>query len=223
MVERLRTQVNRGRDRDIVVKLTMSQVTTIDGEASIRAACLAGDLAGATTATLRRYGPEVLGFLVGVYRDETAAEEAFSVLSERIWRGIGTFKWNSSMRTWLYTLARNALADVRRDSARYRQKHTSAGSAPISEVAAQVRTETLTHLRTETRSAINRLRDELDEEDRALLVLRVDRELSWRDIAEVLCSDPQEEQLTREAARLRKRFQFVKDRLRTLARERGLL
>jgi RNA polymerase sigma-70 factor (ECF subfamily) len=200
----------------------MSEAAPVETEAHIRSACDSGDFAAATTAALRRYGQEVLGFLIGVYGDKSAADEAFSLFCERMWRGIGSFQWKSSMRTWLYAIARNALADVRQDKARYRRHHTPASHASIAEVAAEVRTKTLTSLRTEKRSAIAQLRDDLDEEDRALLVLRVDRDLNWREIAEVLGAEGDDE-LKREAARLRKRFQYVKDRLRGLARERGIV
>jgi RNA polymerase sigma-70 factor (ECF subfamily) len=56
-------------------------------------------------------------------------------------------------------------------------------------------------------------------------VLRVDRQLDWREIAVVMDATKSglaEDDVTREAARLRKRFQLVKDRLRSLARERGI-
>jgi RNA polymerase sigma-70 factor (ECF subfamily) len=61
-----------------------------------------------------------------------------------------------------------------------------------------------------------------------LLVLRVDRRLDWNELARVLgeaghdaCVDPVS--LARESARLRKRFQLVKNKLRELARREGLL
>jgi RNA polymerase sigma-70 factor (ECF subfamily) len=190
-------------------------------EDGIRSACESGDFEGAMTTALRLYGPEILGFLIAVCRDEAAAEDAFSLFSERAWLGIARFEWASSLRTWLYVLARNALSDVRRSSARHRRREAPIGNAPISQMAARVRTETLSLLRTERRSAIARLRDELVEEDRALLVLRVDRDLAWRDVARVLGVETDAD-ITREAARLRKRFQFVKERLHSLARERGL-
>jgi RNA polymerase sigma-70 factor (ECF subfamily) len=191
-------------------------------EESIRATWLSGDFAGATTAALRLYGPEVLGFLVAVHRDETAAEEAFSIFTERLWRGIARFEWKCSVRTWSYVLARNASMDERRGEVRRRRGLASPSEAPISEIAARVRTETLSILRTEKRNAFTELRDELPEEDRVLLVLRVDRDLPWRDIARVLGADGDED-VTREAARLRKRFQLVKDRLRARAQERGIV
>jgi RNA polymerase sigma-70 factor (ECF subfamily) len=197
------------------------QVARADADESIRSAYEAGDMTEATTAALRAYGPEVLGFLVAACRDENLADDAFSLFSERVWHGIARFQWKSSVRTWLYVLARHALADTRRDGARHRRRRASTGSAAVSQIAARIRTHTLSILRTENRTALSRLRDELIEEDRVILVLRVDRDLPWRDIARVLGAEGDEE-VTREAARFRKRFQFVKDRLHALARQHGL-
>jgi RNA polymerase sigma-70 factor (ECF subfamily) len=69
------------------------------------------------------------------------------------------------------------------------------------------------------------LRERLPMEDQQILILRVGRNLSWPEIAMVLAEDglrSSSEELTREAARLRKRFQLAKDRLRAMAREEGL-
>jgi RNA polymerase sigma-70 factor (ECF subfamily) len=52
-------------------------------------------------------------------------------------------------------------------------------------------------------------------------VLRVDRDLEWRDIARVL--GVEESAIDRETARLRKRFQVVKERLRILGKARGVI
>ncbi len=88
-----------------------------------------------------------------------------------------------------------------------------------------MRTGTLSMLKTARRAELERLRDELPAEDRLLLILRVDRDLSWRDVALVVSdlSESAEETLAQEAARLRKRFQLVKDRLREAARARQLI
>jgi RNA polymerase sigma-70 factor (ECF subfamily) len=190
-------------------------------ESDIRAAWDRGDFAEATTAALRRYGPEVLGFLVATQRDHDDAEEAFSVFAERLWQNMSKFEWKCSVRTWSYVLARNATADLHRREARHRRSRVALSSAPISKIAARVRTETMPGLLVEKRSGLARLRDELSDEDRALLVLRVNRELAWRDIAQVLGAD--DDVIDREAARLRKRFQLVKERLRALGKARGLV
>ena len=53
-----------------------------------------------------------------------------------------------------------------------------------------------------------------------LLALRIERELPWPEIAHVLAEG---EDVTVAAARLRKRFQLLKDRLKKRGRELGLV
>ena len=70
------------------------------------------------------------------------------------------------------------------------------------------------------------LREQLEPDDQMLLVLRVDRGMEFRDIAVALAEADaplDAETLEREAARLRKRFERVKERLRELARSEGLI
>ncbi|HZJ66037.1 MAG TPA: hypothetical protein VFD36_21170, partial [Kofleriaceae bacterium] len=65
------------------------------------------------------------------------------------------------------------------------------------------------------------IRTELDDDDQTLLILRVDRNLAWRDIAQVLLGeDARPGELTRKAATLRKQYERVKVRLRELAADR---
>jgi RNA polymerase sigma-70 factor (ECF subfamily) len=199
-------------------------------EADVRLLCQKGDHAAATAAAMRGYGPELLGFLVAILRSETEASDAFSELSEILWRKLPGFAWESTLRTWLYGIARNVASTLRRNAARRRRRVGDARSSEIENVAQAVRTQTLAYLRTAKRTRLQELRDQLPEEDRMLLVLRVDRRLEWNELARVLAQAdgdddaPMEEaRVVREAARLRKRFQIVKDRLRELARIEGLI
>ena len=71
-----------------------------------------------------------------------------------------------------------------------------------------------------------RLRERLAEDERDLLILRVDRELSWRDVAHAMLGpddSPDEERVRRFEVTLRQRFTEVKRKLRELAEEEGLL
>jgi RNA polymerase sigma-70 factor (ECF subfamily) len=195
-------------------------------EGSVRALCDRGDHTAAATAALRGYGGELFGFLVAVHRDEAEANDVFSEVAEAVWRGLPAFGWNSTLRTWAYAIARNVSRTRRRNAGRRHRRAPLAGESALEHVAQAVRTETLAFLRTEKRSRLVALRDSLEPEDRMLLVLRVDRKLAWRELARVLAEDDgelDEAALTREAARLRKRFQTVKDRLRELARKEGLV
>ena len=58
----------------------------------------AGDTKQAVTETLRRLGPEVFGFLLGVLGDDDDADEVFSALSERLWQSLSKFQGYPALR-----------------------------------------------------------------------------------------------------------------------------
>lgn len=195
-------------------------------EQGIRAAVEVGDHDQAATLAIELYGHEIFSFIGSQLREPHASGDAFSDFSELFWRTLPTFEWRCSLRTWMYLLARRALSRERRD-ARKRNRHETALSDAerLPQVVAQARTATALHLRTATKDRFQDLRAELSEEDQMVLVLRVDRGLSWAELAEVmLASDkPTSSQLATEAARLRKRFQLAKAQLRKRAEETGLV
>jgi RNA polymerase sigma-70 factor (ECF subfamily) len=194
----------------------------LDLERQVRELREGGDLAAAATTAIKGYGPEVLGFLVTLLRDENDASEVFSQACEDLWIGLPRFEARSSLRTWFYTLARNAASRLRRSP--HRRADRRGTLAELIDVAERVRTATLPHLRTDVKDRVATIRDALPPDDRALLVLRLDREMSWGEIARVFSpEDASETTLARVAARLRKRFQLVKDDIRARARESGLL
>jgi RNA polymerase sigma-70 factor (ECF subfamily) len=198
-------------------------MTHAETEDEVRRLINAGDIDAATTCALRGYGPEVLGFLVAVAKNEDDARDAFSDFSEDLWRGLAGFEGNSSLRTWAYTIARRALWRVMNDPRRRPERNV-----PLSEigsVVAAVRDSTMTHLRTEVKDGFALLRQQLAQDEQTLLVLRVDRDLPWRDIAKVMHEGDGEladAAIEREAAALRKRFERVKARLRELGEKAGL-
>ena len=171
---------------------------------------------------MRGYGPEVLGFLVGSANSDQRGREIFSIFCEDLWCGLKGFSWDCSLRTWLYVVARHACFREQR-AERRRPRAIALSQAPaLAELAWQVRSGTHTYQRTEAKERVLRLREALPELDRMLLILRVDRELSWRDLARVvLGGSPNPIELEREAVRLRKRFQLVKERLRAGLREQA--
>jgi RNA polymerase sigma-70 factor (ECF subfamily) len=196
-------------------------------ESQIRAHCDAGEYQRAATLAVRAYGGEILGFLMSLLHDSDAAGEVFSDMTEDLWRGLPAFEWRCTLRTWAYTLARHAAGHHLSSARRKRKRNVALSEArELSQVAQQIRTETLAAYRTETKDRIAALREKLSPEERDLLVLRVNRGLDWREIAHVLLyrgEPPSDEALDREAAKLRKRFQAVKEKLRKMAGEEGLL
>jgi RNA polymerase sigma-70 factor (ECF subfamily) len=188
-----------------------------DLEAQISRLLEAGDLRGSVAAILRVYGPQVLGYLTGLARDEDRADDVFSQFCEDLWRGLPEFRRDASVRTWVYTLAWHAWLRQERDP--YCRRGRALSSDELSRLAAEVRSTTAVHLRTEAKDAVARLREQLAPAEQSLLVLRIDRELSWTEVAEVM-STPEERLDPHTVA---KRFQRVKDKLRQLAEDAGLL
>src|SRR5262249_40892622 len=88
-------------------------------EALVRTLAEAGNLDGAATEAIRLYGAEVFGFLLVLHPgDEDVASDVFSAFCENIWKGLGRFAWECSLRTWVYAVARNASHAYRRAAQR---------------------------------------------------------------------------------------------------------
>ncbi len=196
-------------------------------ENRIQTAWKATEYQQAATLTIQSYGPEILGFLVAFTKDRSDADDIFSYFLEDFWRGLPKFEWRCSLRAWSYTLARHA---AKRYAARYlrrRRIDMPLSQVPeLAEVAERVRTSTAHYLRTAVKSRMQELRQQLTEREQILLVLRVDRELSWRDIAIIMSSDPSlpdEEALERAKTTRRKQFERAKSKLKRLASEEGLV
>ena len=168
-----------------------------------------GDREAAATAVVRGYGPAILGYLRVLLRDDASAAEAFAVFSEDLWRGLPGFRREASVRTWVYALAYHAALRVGRDA--YRRRGRRLETTDAARLAAEVRSVTAEHLRTENKDRLASLRDALTPAEQTLLVLKLDRDMSWREVAEVLGDGADE-------ATLRKRYERLKLKLRKLAR-----
>ncbi len=180
-------------------------------DARARALVHEGELAAAATVLVSEYGPEVLGWLHAVCRSQAEGDDAFAVVCEKLWRGLPHLHPEGSLRTWMYVVARNVVRDLHRRA----RTRAMVPLSNIPEIAALVRSTTTAYRATSNKERLRTLRDALEPEDRMLLVLRVDRGLPWRDIAEILAGgSDDEDRLGRSAARLRKRFERVKERLR---------
>jgi len=194
-------------------------------EAELKQLCQNDEVDAAATLAIRKYGPELVGYLMAVSRNEDTAGEVFSMFSEDLWKGLGNFRWESSFRTWAYTLTRHALHRFHRTPARKRERLAFSQSPEVQHLVNQVRTTTLVYLRTEVKDSVAALREQLEPEEQTLLILRIDRKMSWREIATVMNdeADADDSTIKREAASLRKRFERLKNTLRELATEQGII
>lgn len=201
-------------------------MTTVpDQEAPIRAAWEAQDLTHAFKLALAAYRNEIETFLTARLRSPDAAIEVYAMFTEDLWRALPSFGWRCNIRSFAYTLARNAACRYARQPDRRAERNIRLSSV-ASQVVQESPTDTAPYRRTDVKTRIRALRDSLSEEDRTLLLLYIDRNLSWREIAIVMHEEGErapEAALEREAARLRKRFERVKSSLRVLALRDGLI
>jgi len=206
-------------------------------EAAVRALAEAGDLDAAATRALEHYGPELYGYLRAIARDDDLASDAFALGSEQLWRYLGRFRWESSLRTWAYQLFRRTLYQLRADPRRRPDRNLPLSIA--SSIEDVHRSVTAPYQRTEVKESLRALRESLDPLDHEILVLRLDRAMSWKDIARALAepddteagasasssstSSSSSSSIDQRAAAYRKRFERAKAQLRELAIKHGLL
>jgi RNA polymerase sigma-70 factor (ECF subfamily) len=184
-------------------------------EELVQARLRAGDHHGAATVAIRELGPAIARYLRGMLRAEADAADAFSDWAESLWVGIGTFQGRSSFRAWAFRLAFHSALDLHDRAHRKRERRLDTSEASV--LAEEVRTTAFSHER--RRRRLDELRSELARDDQTLLFLRVDQQLPWDDVAAVLSSSS----TPVDAAVVRKRFERLKERLRKLALERGLI
>jgi RNA polymerase sigma-70 factor, ECF subfamily len=193
-------------------------------EQEIRERCEGGDVAGAVERALSGYGQEILRLMTSVLHDPDQSREAFSIFSEHLLRGIAGFRWESSFRTWAYRLARNACIQLLRTPAVRRERPVSLSAMPEQPQAS--RSDTQPWLRTSVKERFRALRESLEPSERLLLSLRVDQRMQWEDVARVMAEGEEplsDAALKRRAAALRQQFQRIKEHLRSLAEETGLV
>lgn len=159
----------------------MSQPTR-DGEPS-DAALIARWRGGderAATILVERHAPAVSRFVASMgQRGEI--EEVVQDTFVRAFVSIDRFREASSLRTWLFSIARNLCRDRARSSRRsptvvpIDERHALTGDDPLSAAVA-----------TETESRVRAAMEGLTETQRAVFTLRVTEGLSYREIADVV-------------------------------------
>lgn len=176
-----------------------------------------GDVRAAATEAIRGYGPAVIRYLRSALRDEDDAADAFSRFAEKLWHSLPSFRGECTLRAFCYKVAWSEAEHVRGDA--YRRRRVRLRSGIASRLAEEVRASSAARREREA-ERLAELRAALEPHEQSLLALRIDQELSWREIAHVLAAGGEPE-LT-EAA-VRKRFERTKDKVAAMARERGFL
>ena len=174
-----------------------------------------GKLEEATEQILDTHGPELYNYMRKVCADPHLADDAFQNFSLDLWQGLESFEGRSSVETWAYTIARNAANQVMRRRADERERRLYTDEKR--KLARRwTRTATRNWEKTEAKHWLWDVIEEFGPEARELFVLRIGNELDWKSIARIVEQDDTLDgaELRRSSARLRKRYQRLKDKLR---------
>lgn len=192
-------------------------------EATIKHACQAGDINTAVTVALQGYDNEIRSFLVARLDVKADADEVLSMFHRDVLRGIEKFAWRSMFRTWAYKVARNAMY-------RFEAQRGSKGRlVPISDNPhienPSPRAKTAPWQKTTVKDVFRQVRGELAPEEQDILILRVDRAMSWNDVARALqdseADELEGEALHRRTNSLKKQFERIQDTLRERMKSLG--
>lgn len=156
-----------------------SQSEQTDGELIER--WKAGD-SRAATQIVKRHADALARFAVSS-GERVDIEELVQDTFVRAFSSIDSFRGESSLRTWLFTIERRLMLDRRR--AERRQKAT----VPVDPADAVTEYDALDALvAEEAESKVRRAVDSLSPMQREVFTLRVEQGMSYRDIAEVVGS-----------------------------------
>jgi len=187
-------------------------------ERKIRELCTGGEVGKAAEQVITLYGAEIQRLLKSMLRDEELAREAYCIFSEALLRDLPRFRWEASVRTWSYRVAKHVAFHLRRSTSR---EELVTGSL-FQELDQRERSETHPWLRTDVKRRFRSLRERLDPEERRILELRLDQKQPWNEVVRALAGPDASlcaKELKRRSDVVRQQYQRIKARLRLLARE----
>jgi RNA polymerase sigma factor (sigma-70 family) len=171
--------------------------------------CLArGDLDHAGSLILRQYGAMIFGHLLKTLNDRSRAEEAFSKFNHLLWTKLmsGGLPGDLGVRVWVFRLGR----DASRNCVRSDQKRRRVATSNVAALAADSNERISERLRrAEALAELIRIRALLTDDERELLTLTYNEELSSPEVAAILGIS---------AVAVRRRLTRVRTKLRQLYR-----
>jgi len=148
------------------------------GDLDLIQAWRAGDQ-GAATALVARHAPAVARFVASA-GEHADVDEVVQDTFVRAFGAIDSFRADSSLRTWLFTIARRLLLD------RHRAVRRRGERVAISEGDAATEFDALDGMvADETQQRLRRAVDRLSPKQREVFTLRVTEGLTYKDIADV--------------------------------------
>ena len=141
---------------------------------------------------IQRYQQPVYSLVCRLVNDPSDAPDIVQEVFLKVFRSVGSFRGNSSLKTWIYRIAVNEAYNHRRWFCRHQRQEVALGS---SEDGGTNHADTVTDpgrspfevaADQETRALVEQALEKLNPNFRAAVVLRDIEDLSYEDIAAVL-------------------------------------
>jgi RNA polymerase sigma-70 factor, ECF subfamily len=140
-----------------------------------------GEPHGALTLMMRAFGAEVHRYCADLTGDVAAADDLLQVIFIQAFRDLAAFRRESSLRTWLYGIARHRCLDEIRRRSRWSKVFVWASDNTEAEPAREQDLNRESSARRELERCLETLRPTA----RECVLLRFRRELSYDEIAEL--------------------------------------
>ena len=167
-----------------------ASIFSLPEEDGLIAALRAGEESAYETL-IRQYQQPVYNLVCRLMNDRVDAADVVQEVFLKVFRSIGSFRGNSSLKTWIYRITVNEAHNHRRWFSRHQRQEVSFGGeeglAPAEDcLTAPGRSPFDYAADGETRALVERALAELNPNFRAAVVLRDIEDLNYEEIAEVL-------------------------------------
>ncbi len=159
-----------------------------DVEVDVRAAVEAKDARAALAELERLYGVAIYRYLRAMIDDDDAAHDVWQTTFLQAFRDLDRFSGRSSLKTWLYRIARHRCLDELRARRRRQKRFTLTAVAPEAEDVGASPEDRLGDR--ERLSALERCVRALAPEARAAVLLRYAQGFSYQEMSEVCGEKP---------------------------------
>ena len=156
----------------------------MDDEEVIRA--FQGGDEAAFSDLVDRYRRPVYRIARGILKNHAQADEAAQDAFVKAWQGLPSFRGDSTFKTWMYRIAMNAAFDFRAREATQARTREEAALRAIIDARPAPRRAIDELIDEEERKSMRAAVDGLPDKQRATLLLRIQDDLKYTEIAEVL-------------------------------------
>lgn len=158
-------------------------VASVDTEREALAALDRGDRERAVTLLMESYGPSLYRFCRQMVRDPDLADDVHQLTFVQAFDGLRRFGRASSLRTWLFAVARHRCLDALKTTRRRRARFESVGELPETPVEARGPDEAMAAQ--DLRSALQRCLEELKPASRTAVLLHFQEGFTYPEMARI--------------------------------------